>query len=116
MNKDGRPAFDLLREWIANDQPVYRPAEEVVRLNREHALDYGAGLRDLILDVRSNPSGYRNLCKELGKTPDYAKMGGYPVNDGAAKWTMRQISDREFGEVDWTKLADDLFGELHNQK
>lgn len=35
---------------------------------------------------------------------------------GFALWTMEQISDLKFSQVDWTALADDLFGELHGIK
>lgn len=115
MTEDRRPAFDLLREWIANDHPVYWVSEEIVRLNREYSLNYGNGLRDLILDIRGSRAVYRELYRKMSKLPEYRK-NGHPVNSDATNWTMGNISDKEFGEVDWTRLADDLFGELHAEK
>lgn len=122
MTNNGRAAFDLLSEWIANDHPVNYLGREVVETNRKHSTNYGNGLRDLILDIRSSvvvpptfPGGtplnrvYSELCWQMRKHRDYPN--GYPVDAGAALWTMNQISDKEFGLVDWGRLADDLFGE-----
>lgn len=108
MDNEERPAYDLLREWIANDTPVYHFGLEVVTYNRDNGLNAGNGLRDLVLDIRSVPSAYRSFCEDLGRTPLYKKHG-YPVEDGPAKWTMRRITDRDFGAVDWSALADDVF-------
>jgi hypothetical protein len=97
---DKKTAYDLLREWIPNDAPVCRAALDVVRMNREYELDYGAGLRDLILDIRSAPLAYGNLCDpEMGDRMD----------NSAAVSHMRRITDREFGAVNWSVLADDIF-------
>lgn len=127
MAKNEREAFNLLREWIANDHPVYHFSEEGVRLNRKHKTDYGEGLRDFILGIRSSAvvpptfpgdvlinRAYSSLCWELGSRPDYPN--GYPADAGFALWTMEQISDLEFSQIDWAALADDLFGELHGIK
>lgn len=119
-----RDAADLLWEWIANDHPVYRAGRDLVKRNRSVRLDYGAALRDLILDIRSAgpvrlSSGraanrvYVDLCREMRKMPEY--RSGYPINDGAQTWTMDHITDREFGAVDWTKLADELFSESYEE-
>lgn len=118
MTTNGRDAFDLLREWIANDHPVYHFGWEVVKNNKDHGLNYGNGLRDFILDIRSSGGlvlrgrdgsrtvnkAYAYLCRDMKKLPAYS--GGYPIDDLSATWTMGQMTDKEFGAVDWTKLAD----------
>lgn len=115
MTQNGRTAFDLLVEWLASDQPVNHFGRDVVEKNRAYGLSYGDGLRDLVLDVRSNPNGYRNLVKEFSKERVKDYPNGYPAEDGAAKWTMRQMSDWEFGQVDWDEVADTVFPKVDDQ-
>lgn len=109
MTENGRPPADLLAEWLSNDHPIYFFGREVVDVNRKLGLDPGDGLRDLVLDIRSNPLGYRSMVRDFAKKNRRQYPHGYPVEDGPAKWTMRQISDREFGAVDWKALADRVF-------
>jgi hypothetical protein len=107
MTKNGRPVQDLLWEWISNDHPVCRFSGERVRFQRDKGGDYGAELRDMVTNIRFLPGTYRSLCKDMSVLPEY--RDGYPVHEESAKWTMRQISDAEFADVDWTALADDIF-------
>jgi len=122
MTKDGRPAYDLLRELLDIDYPLYHFGREVVELNRSNQSNPGNGLRDLVLDIRSSgqtvptfPGGdtvnraYRDLCRALSDALPTQYPTGHPAEDGAAVWTMEQMSDKEFGAVDWDKLADDVF-------
>lgn len=113
MHESNESASDLLAVWISNDSPVYRVAVELDKKNREKGLDYGSGLRSLISDIRLNPFAYREMRRSLRSHPNYARTGGYPVNDDSVKWTMRNISDQDFQAVDWTVLSDDLFSEVN---
>jgi hypothetical protein len=120
MTKNGRPAFDLLWELLSSDEPLNHFGREVVDVNRRAGTNYGAGLRDMVLDVRStilpptfpggDPlcSGYRHYWEEMTKLPGYAD-GSYECKNEAAVWTMEQMTDREFGSVNWTTLADKVF-------
>lgn len=109
MAIEGRPAFDLLAEWLANDHPMNHMGREVVEKNRAYKLNYGDGLRDLVLDVRSNPNGYRTLVREFSQIRAADYPNGYPVEMTPVRLTMRAISDRDFGALDWTALADLVF-------
>lgn len=120
MTKNERPAFDLLWELLSNDQPLNHFGREVVEVNRRAGTNYGAGLRDMLLDVRSTIlyptfpggdilcSGYRHYWEEMVKLPEYA-TGTYLCENGTAVWTMEQMTDREFGTVAWMVLADKVF-------
>lgn len=109
MSKNGRPAYDLLREWVASDHPVNHFARNAVNFNREYQANYAESLRRVVGDALYLPDGYRNMCWDMREHRDYPK--GYPHEPGAMEWTRDQITREEFSAIEWEKLANDLFPE-----
>lgn len=98
-----RTAWDLIAEFVSNDQVTNHAMRDVVIKN----LDYGlgvegaaSGLRDLIQDMFYD--GYLTMYAML-----QAEAG--PKVDGSRnvmEWTRSHITRKEFNSIDWVRMVE----------
>ena len=109
MPDDKRPAYELMRDLLNHDEPIYKAARDGIETNFKAWIGVAGaaeGLRALMTDVfyDAYATMYDQLCADI--------RPGYPVKRNVMEWTRTRITREAFDAIDWPGLVYDLAEDL----